>query len=70
MNFIKRILFLCFATLVMAACTDDDNYKAEDDEYVLTDIRFYLAKDDGIIDTVRCQVRYDQNDKYQLHIQR
>lgn len=56
MKFFKRILFLCFATLVMAACTDDDSYKAEDDEYVLTDIRFYLAEGDGIIDTVRCQL--------------
>jgi len=56
MNFIKRILFLCFATLVMVACTDDDGYKVEDDAYILTDIRFYLEKGDGIIDTVRCQL--------------
>jgi hypothetical protein len=40
----------------MGACADDDGYKLENDEYNLTDIRFYLAKGDGIIDTVRFQL--------------
>lgn len=56
MNFIKRILFLCVVTLIMGACANDDGYKLENDEYNLTDIRFYLAKDDGVIDTVRFQL--------------
>jgi len=40
----------------MGACADDNVYKLENDEYNLTDIRFYLAKSDGIIDTVRFQL--------------
>jgi len=50
------MLFLGVTIFVMVACTDDDSYKVEDDAYILTDIRFYLAKGDGIIDTVRCQL--------------